>query len=196
VRLETLHSVRVTKLLSDLFKLGVPWAAAVPLCRSEYCTPFDLDEWLALVQKSGAQVLDGTTTRYCQSSSSQTSVPVVVVAFNLNHVQLPGEDLLEQIVFGLQEKVEDSQTISRSTQSCRRVGRWKNTLIIDHRPPPLAGGNPGVQDQRLMARTYDLRPVSENDRRAEEAAVFGGMKKTRTRPRVAAGTGRRWEHHP
>ena len=65
VRLETLRCVRAAKLLRELCDLNIPWAAAVPLHHEGQPTPFDLDEWVALVRAVGAQVLRGATTRYC-----------------------------------------------------------------------------------------------------------------------------------
>jgi hypothetical protein len=122
VRLETLHCVRVSKLLTDLSKFGVPWAAAVPLHSEDQPTPFDLDEWLTLIRSVGAQVLRGTTAKCCPNSWESGTCSVLVVAFNLGHVQLQNEDLLEQVVFNLQEKVEDRRGISTTSRKSRRVG--------------------------------------------------------------------------
>jgi hypothetical protein len=59
----------------NLYRLGIPWAAAVPFRVGEYCTPFDIDEWPVLVRNSDAQALKASVvfiTHLCRTRASHT----------------------------------------------------------------------------------------------------------------------------
>ena len=165
VRLETLHAVRVAKLLERLRAHGLAWQAVAPYEEGSVANPFVLDEWVQLSQQAGVQ---------------STVTPGM-------HVEDTHYESVSRICFAPAhgEPYQKPSSMPRTTHSGAthvRVGYWGNVLVRSEdapisrtsastsaMPPPTYGG---------LIHEHDLRPGAHVDlKKAEEEAVIGGLKR-------------------